>query len=250
MKGLTESDFKYLAGLLDADGWCSFQFIKSHNSTQKTYLQLSVGLAASETVDKGGLLVQWLGSHCGTTSGYLDANGTLVRTWRLNKRSDLNMFIPRLTKHMIIKAKHFDRLHGIYENLKGQEIDASKIEILKEVSKQSRLDAGPLKAKNFASKAWTAGFLDGDGHYGIHKRKKDNYTSLSIDALVSESDKVALDLLHKTYGGAIHYQGDNPRWYRGLGKQHRAFAIDFLKIMHRHSRLKKHKIEKMLAFHN
>lgn len=250
MKSLTETDFKYLAGLIDADGWISFQFNRSKYSTGKTYLNLSLGLAASDTIDREGKFMEWLVSHCGNLSSYRDINNRLIRTWNLGKRSDLAQFIPRLTKHMVIKAKHIDRLFGIFCNLQGKNLTESETALLRATSVESRLDTGPLKAKNFCSKAWTAGFLDGDGHYGIHKKKQTNYTALSIDALVSESDRCALELLKKTYGGEIHYQDGNPRWYRGLGKQHHAFAIRFLKTMHRHSRLKRHKIEQMLAFHN
>lgn len=249
MKGLTETDFKYLAGLIDADGWCSFNFQHSV-STGKVYLQLSIGLACSTTIDRDGSFINWLSTICGNSSSYIDARGTVINTWKLSKRSDLAKFIPLLTKHMVIKAKHIERLYDKYQEFTGQSLTPIQIEELRQFSLLSRKDAGPLKSKNFPSRAWVAGFLDGDGHYGLHKRKNRPSAQLSVDALLDKSDVLALELLKKTYGGEIHYQDGNPRWYRGLGVQHRAFAISFLKTMHRHSRLKKYKIEQMLAFHN
>lgn len=250
MKQFTETDTKYLAGLIDADGWIGMQYQES-KSTGKTYLQMTVGLATSENIDRDGKLIKWLGSIGGRTNSY-DYEGGVMNSWTVGKRSELNMLVPRLLKHMIIKGKHLDNMYSIYTENQGKEIPKDLIPGLKEFHKQSRLNTGPAKPKNYPTKAWVAGYLDGDGHYGIHKRKRDNYVRLSIDALAQKSDTIALEYLVKQYGGAIgkpDKQG-NRRWYRGLGKQHRDFAIGFLKTMHRHSRLKQHKIEQMLAFHN
>lgn len=252
MKGLTETDFKYLAGLIDADGWISFNYCKSV-STNNTYLQLRIGVAASDNIDRDGLLISWISSHLGCYSKSVDVRGTIIHLWQVSKRSELNSFVPRLLKHMIIKGKHLDRLYTAYTELKGEALSDNTIETLKALSLESRKDSGPVKSKNYPTKAWVAGYLDGDGHYGLHKRKKDGYTSLSIQVLSDKKDDIGLTLLKKTYGGTINcHQSNNhnPKWYRGLGKQHRAFAISFLKTMHRHSRLKKHKIEQMLSFHN
>ena len=49
MEKFNESEIKYLAGLLDADGVLSFQFVDS-------YCCLNLQLAASESIDKHGYI--------------------------------------------------------------------------------------------------------------------------------------------------------------------------------------------------
>jgi len=247
MKKLTETDVKYLAGLIDADGWGRIQFQKSI-STGKTYIKFQIGVGCSESIDRDGQFINWLSSFGGSVS-VQELNGKNFNTWSLQKKSELNMFLPRIIKHQIIKAKHFKRMFDIYSEYRGMALSEKDIISIKNTLSGSRLDTGPLKPKNYPSKAWTSGYLDGDGHYGLHSSKKRS-SKLGIDVLSTERDSTGLQLLLKTYGGNISYSSGHPRWYRGLGKQHKQFAIQFLKTMHRHSRLKKWKIEQMLAFHN
>lgn len=245
MKQFYESEIKYLAGLLDADGSLSFKFCKTE--TGKTYLYLVLSLTASKKIDKHGYLYslgERLGSCCEIK--YKKPNHNDAVKWHVQSRRDLNLLIPRLTKHMVIKARHWDNLHNIFTEYKGVDV-TGKEEELKELSSLSRKNTGPLKPKKHPTWAWVAGYMDGDGCYTLSKR------CVHIGAIAHTDDAVALELLYHAFGGSLYEPRleDNTRlWRKGAGIKNADFAKHFLNKVHRHSRLKKWKIEQMIAFHN
>lgn len=239
MEYFSESEIKYLAGLLDADGCLSFSFVD-----KKLYMEMS--LAASESVDHAGY-IDTLADRIGNLSirSYPDKpNWADSHQWRVTSRRDLNLILPRVIKHMVIKGAHWKRMFDKYTELKGLEVPVDE---LKEFSKASRRDAGPVKPKTHPTWAWVAGYLDGDGCY-IQKNYKGKNT-VRIDAVSSIEDRVGIDLLKKAFGGTTFDEGNCLRWRRSAGIRSTSFAVPFLKKVHKHSRLKKYKIEKMLEFH-
>ena len=117
MKTFTETEIKYLAGLLDADGSLSFKFCET--PTGATYLYLVLGLTASEKIDRHGYITS-LGERAGRVckivydkETYSDAN-----KWNVQSRADLNQLLPRLLKHMVIKARHWQFLFDTFTQLK------------------------------------------------------------------------------------------------------------------------------------
>lgn len=239
MKYFSETEIKYLAGLLDADGCLSFHF-----TDDKLYLEMS--LAASESVDHFGY-IDSLSEKIGSLSirQYPDKpTWSPSHQWRVSSRRDLNLILPRVINHMVIKGAHWKRLFDKYTELKGQPILKKELE---EFSVESRKRVGPVKPKNHPTWAWVAGYLDGDGCY-IHKNYKGKNTT-RIDAVSHVDDRTGIDLLVKAFGGTLFKEGNYLRWRRSAGKRSSDFAIPFLKKVHKHSRLKKHKIEQMLSFH-
>lgn len=243
MKVFNESEIKYLAGLLDADGCLSFHFVDG-----KLYMEMS--LAASRSVDKHGY-IDSLADRLGRLSvrEYEGKNWSPSHQWRVTSRRDLNIILPRLTKHMVVKGGHWDRMFKRWVELRGVSLTDTEIEGLKSWSEESRRNAGPLKPKNHPTWAWTAGFLDGDGYYSMRRGVK-GVTPYRVGACCHIDDRVGLDLLFKAFGGQLREEGDTLRWTRALGKQSKSFAQPFLQKVHRHSKLKKWKIEQMLAFYN
>lgn len=245
MKTFKEGEIKYLAGLLDADGSLSFKFSKT--SSGNTYLYLVMALSASAKIDRHGYLKSLgdrAGSCCAITyekETYSDAT-----KWHVQSRAELNQLLPRLLKHMIIKAKHWNLLFSLFTAYKGQDV-TDKVEQLKRIQTTSRKRTGALKPKNYPSTAWVAGYLDGDGCYTTKNGKP-----LHVGAICNVTDTVALRLLQKSFGGSVYApRSDNTQlWRRGLGMSHKDFARKFLSKMVVHSRLKKHKIEQMLSFYN
>lgn len=245
MKNFTETDVKYLAGLLDADGSLSFKFCKA--SSGKTFLYLILGVSASVSVDKLGY-VKSLDDYCGSVSKitYDNPNHNDAYCWKVQSRTDLNKLLPRLVKHMVVKGAHFKRLYDKFVELKGADV-TEEVDSLKAFSGESRKGSGPWKPKKHPTWAWVAGYLDGDGCYTFSKGK-----TLHVGCITHVDDLHGIELLQKAFGGSIYDpQPDNTRlWRRGLGKSHRSFAKTFLAKMARHSKLKKWKIEQMLNFHN
>lgn len=246
MKGFNETEIKYLAGLLDADGSLSFSKVDG-----KLYMEMQ--LSASDSVDKQGY-VKTCAERCGYFSRRVYTNGwSPANQWRISKRSELNMLLPRIMKHMVIKGRHWAWMFDMYNKLKGQSVE-DIWEVIKESCDESRLNVGPIRHKNHPTWAWTAGYLDGDGSYSLKKRTDTKGTSYQSHIMVvaHRDDIVGLELLNKAFGGYIYEDASCNcfRWKRNLGKRDRAFAKAFLSKLVNHSRLKKWKIEQILAFHN
>jgi hypothetical protein len=244
MKSFTESEIKYLAGLLDADGSLSFKFCPS--SSGKTFVYLMLSLSAAESVDRGGYLKS-LADRCGslTHTVYEKETYSAANSWKVQKRSEVNMLLDRLVKHMVIKGKHWKCLQDKFNELKGIDVTDTVAE-LKLFSQESRKSSGPLKPKVHPTWAWAAGYLDGDGCYTCSKVKH-------LGCITHKDDLDGVKLLHKAFGGTIYperLQDNTVLWRVGLGAKNRGLALSILPKLHRHSRLKKWKIEQLIAFHN
>ncbi len=106
---MEESLVEYLAGLLDADGSLSFSFKHDQNREGRYFIGLALRLTASDAVDQNGFVESLPEiTGMGTTSRYGRKQQFVV--WNVSKLSDLERLIPRLTKHMVVKAKHWQRL--------------------------------------------------------------------------------------------------------------------------------------------
>jgi hypothetical protein len=252
---MDETTFKYLAGLLDADGTVSFDFKNEARNNGNANLGLKVGIATSDAVDRHGFiekLPELIGHGYITRSG--DKNQYVY--WMLNSRRDLEMVVPRLLKHMCVKAKHLQRMFDKWKEKRGIVLSPGECTELREWSRQSRYDAGPLKPKNHPSWAWLGGYLDGNGHYMFslsNKGAAKETRSMRVSACCHKGDAAVLDFLHKAFGGKIrtHPATENAMiWDRNLGLSQRSFALDFLARVVRHSQFKRHRIEQILAFHH
>ncbi len=254
---MNESLVKYLAGLLDADGSLSFNFIADHNREGRHYLGLHLRLASSTAVDKHGF-VETLPSITGYGSVTYSGDRKQHKQWCVTKRADLEMLLPRLIKHMVIKARHWQWMLDIWRgNRTGKRVfTQDERAVLTAASKESRrLNRGPIKPKNFPTWAWLAGYLDGDGCYsyrsGVYKGNSRQWT-INVSAVAHVNDIGVLEFLENSYGGRIQPQGqsDNVKvWVRSLGYNSRSFALDFLPRVAKHSRLKREKIDAMIHHH-
>lgn len=238
---MTETDIKYLAGLLDADG--SF-FI----STTNKYPYFVIALDLTVNIDRDMKYSNWLCEQLGVKPilSKRDKNWSESIKIVVSKRSTLEKLIPRILKYLVIKGKHLDTLWKEFKSVVGAKVDEETILKLKELNKTSRENVGPLKNKEWLPKAYVAGFLDGDGNYNM-KKSSGTYRVVSTSDI---RDRVVADLLLKQYGGYLTYQDNCVRWNRSLGRTNKTFAIRFLQDMHRHSRLKRHKIEQFLSYHS
>lgn len=251
----TETQIKYLAGLIDADGSLFFHF--KHYKDDVYNVTLKLVLQQSLSIDRDGKFMKTLPDYCGFNQfieiNKLNPNWSDANRWTVDSHNDLNMLIPRLVKHLVIKSRHFQRLLDKFNSLYGKSVNESEMLELKEFSITSRKDAGPLKPKKHPTWAWVAGYIDGDGCYYMRNRKK-NWgiaTELLVRVIAEDSDIESLQLLHKAFGGNFkknEYENTH-YWSRNLGNADRSFAIHFLRKMHMHSQLKKHKIETLLHHH-
>lgn len=240
---LTETDIKYLAGLLDADG--SFFFNLSGG-----YAQLTISLDLTTGVDKQMAFTHWFCAEMQTKPHIIkrDTNADGVESIKIiiSRKASIETLVPRLLKYLVIKGAHLNRLYDKWVELRGCKLPPEAISELKVFTKESRLMAGPVKAREWLPKAYVAGFLDGDGSYTM----KASSGAYNVNTVSHLNDRCVADLLFKQYGGHIYYQEDWIRWRHPLGRSNKSFAIPFLRDMVRHSRLKKWKIEQFLNYHS
>lgn len=255
---MNESLVKYLAGLLDADGSLSLTFRHDQNREGRYFVGLQMRLASSVAVDTNSF-IETLPTETGMGGVNRYGDQQQFKTWAVGKRAELEMLLPRLIKHMTIKAKHWQWLLETWRNLRADTSTVSEDQraALSEASKQSRKTrVGPLKAKNHPTWAWLAGYLDGDGWYIYrqHYAKTIGYHqwTMSVGAVAHLNDVSVLEFLQRSFGGTVrdHNKGSAIKvWKRSLGYQNRSFALDFLPNLAKHSRLKRHKIEAIIHHH-
>ena len=258
---MNESTVKYLAGLLDADGSLSFSFASVRNKPGRCYVGLAMKLSASDAIDKGGF-VESLPEKTGMGSSCRSGERRQYAVWTVCKRADLEMLLPRLVKHMVIKAGHWQWLLEVWREVrrKSKTCSLEERDLLTAASRESRkLRVGPLKPKNHPTWAWLAGYLDGDGwylyrsgRYKSHKGREYRQWTIEVGAAAHENDANVLTFLQKAFGGIVknHSQSDNVKvWKRSLGYQNRAFALRFLPNVAKHSQLKRQKIDAIIHHH-
>jgi hypothetical protein len=257
---MQESLFKYLAGLCDADGSLSFNFRRDQNRPDRFFFGLLFHLSASDAVDRNGFVAS-LPEVTGFGSVVRDGARKQFVTWKIAKRSDVEMLLPRLIKHMMLKARHWQWMLDYWRDHRGQgyserTVSEEERASLTAACKESRrMRMGPVKSRNHPAWGWLAGYLDGDGCYTHRENfaKSNGYWQLSsnVSAVAHVDDIFVLELLQKSFGGTIvdHGKSDNVKvWRRALGFPNRDFALRFLPKLAKHSRLKKYKIEEMISY--
>lgn len=249
---MNESLVKYLSGLLDADGSVSFSFKEDRNRPGRYFIGLRINLASSDAVDRDGFIDSLPDiTKMGSISRYGDSKQ--FKTWTVNRRADMEMLLPRLIKHMVIKAKHWEWMLGLWREARSENktCSAQERQTLVQAAKESRrLNRGPLKPKNHPTWAWLAGYLDGDGWYSY--RRSSGQWHMQVGAVAHINDIAALEFICRSFGGRIQDHGQSPNvkcWVRSLGYHNRAFALEFLPKLVRHSRLKRYKIEQIIHHH-
>lgn len=243
---MNESLVKYLAGLIDADG--SLMFI--YRPIKDGYrLQLHLALCAATSIDKQQFIPSLPSlTELGTVTYAEGKKDTWsdTYTWHVCKRSDFEKLIPRLVKHMVLRDGHFKWCLDILRETKGKILTEEDVARLKQAMPEVRRSIPHLKSHVHPTWAWTAGFLDGDGHYSLRYNKKTGRTVCRMGAVSQKSSRVTLDLLNKAFGGSLYEEEDCIRWHRNLGPRDAKFSLPFLAKMVQHSRLKKHKIETII----
>jgi hypothetical protein len=257
---MNESLVKYLAGLLDADGSLSFSFRRDEKRPGRYFYGLAMRLTASDAVDRKGFVAS-LPQETGFGSVSRYGKQNQFAAWSVSKRADLEMLLPRIIKHMIIKGQHWQWMLDYWRAHRGQDYSERTVSederaSLTAESKESRRSrVGPLKPKNHPSWTWLAGYLDGDGCYSYRKHfsnKNSWQWTINVSAVAHVNDVCVLEFLQKSFGGQVVGQGQSENvllWKRSLGYHNRDFALDFLSKVVRHSRLKTHKIEQMIHHH-
>lgn len=249
---MNESLVKYLAGLLDADGSLSFECHRGYDG--RVRISLKLHLVSAVTIDTNGFVAS-LPEITGFGGINKYADGRYCQ-WFVGHRADLEMLMPRVIKHSVVKARHWQWLLDYWRDYRSQTKGQKSLpeddwQALQAASRLSRrTNVGPIKPKNHPTWAWLAGYLDGDGCFSFRTSQNKN---MRLSVTAHATDASVLEFLQTSFGGTIKNNSrseDLKVWWRGLGPAHTSFALEFLPKLVKHARFKKHKIEQMIHFHN
>lgn len=232
----SETEKKYLAGLLDADGSLSY----THNNG---YLHLVFSLSMSESIDRNGTYAKYLESKVGKLyTRKRDDNWATQNEWTVRKRSDLEHLLPHITKHMVIKGRKWQHMLEVFREYKATPVTHEEFLLLR---KEANALRGPIAAKKHPTWGWVAGYIDGDGWYLKRIRPKQIEQHVGVVSHIDHPE--GLELLHKAFGGILKEDRGHLRWIKNLGPRDKKFTTSFLKKMVNHSHLKVWKIEQLLS---
>jgi len=236
---------KYVAGLWDADGSLSFDYISD-------FVYLRGSISASAVVDTDFVMLRALRDYydLGRITYDYQENGISRCSWRLGT-TEFQTFFNRVGKHLRIKQTHFNNLLLKQREYRLKQINEYEFQELKKFSKTSRQQSTWFKRPRHLSWSWVAGFLDGDGCYRI-RRRGGIIKSLCIKA--ASHDLHILYKLQEDFSGSINMQtkGDDTIrcWRLGLGKGHIKSSLPFLYKMRQFSCIENKylKIQEMISF--
>ena len=236
-----ESINKYTAGLLDADGNIHLTVTDSQTSSNIRSVRVQF---TGERKDK--VVETLLNLHDHYQMGRMEYPNTRTNivNWTLNGQEAIN-FLTVIKKHLVIKGQHAERTINLWYRLKDR---TSTVKALARWRRLSRDSTGPIHHKKHLTWAWLAGYIDGDGHISIPKKRIEFQSNLR--------DIAAYELIQHSLGRPyrINYkpsiQQDIIRIDLSFTKEHTAFMKGTgVKIL-RHLRMKRWALEQVFAAHN
>ena len=190
-------DIKYFAGLIDADGSFTFNVRKLTDGNFR--IRARCAIYQKNQFD----LLQEFGSQF-EVNPYTIKRDNLDCVVFVGKKA--LRLIEHLRSHLVIKRPVADFV------VKHNNKIVSELELkdLKAQLKTLRLVDQP--ERNFPSRKWMAGYIDGDGCL-ISSKNKRGYLCFNLTVTSHGSQKAGLDLMHKCFGGSI-YCDKNSEVYR------------------------------------
>lgn len=250
-----ESMNKYIAGLFDGDGTITYRVVKKSDNHYTLGLKLEI-----ITEHKNKHILYEIKEYFKV--GYIYEDKYVKYT--VQTFSHIEAIFNRIKKHLIIKGTHFLNLIEYIKVLKEKPIIErylTKEEVIKfrTFVKESRKNTKSIKAKNFVSKSWLAGFIDADGNIQYRKRKmfckkankQYDRTDFALRIELAIYDYQALKLIHKSFNGNLLITKRNTASYTlALGKYSNNITrslmkalVNLLKVKH-----KKYNLEQIIHY--
>lgn len=231
-------NIKYYAGLLDSDG--------------------SIQLAPYKTKD--GFIIRFLVCFSQKTENDWIFNELskeysidISRLERLDKRtgkiyleSKLNLssnkairFLEQIKKYLVIK----DKLAEFALRFDKKMVNGNELKSIRSVFKSLRDDKEP-SLKNFPTRQWLAGYIDGDGCIGSSYRKRDGNIEFKCTITSHINDPQGIYLINRIFKGYIITTDNTLRIILPLNK---TSAEKFITYFNTHLRLKKQQFDYVLG---
>lgn len=182
---------KYLAGLIDSDGYIGLSPQKRADGT----FHVGPRVTIKQRKDRSKVL-------------YL-----IAADWELNVYDDADThcivfsgkkalrLLERIKRHLVIKP-------DVAEFVLSSTPTECSEERLKELKKQLSITKAieTTKVKNYPSRKWLAGYFDGDGSVTMDKRG-----NLKLQFSSHNNEQAGLKLIQKVWGGSIHTEGNGAK---------------------------------------
>jgi hypothetical protein len=183
---------KYWAGLFDSDG--SFDIDPTKRENGSYYIN-----ARATLYQKNPAPLELLAAEYGVEIKP-SKNCFCVSLRGKNAR----MFIQEIKQHLVIKRNVAEFVLSVAQTT------VADIKALRQEVKNAR--ATRTSEKDFPSRRWMAGYIDGDGCIHSSYRKRDGNLEFKLAVVSHESQNAGLLLMQKAFGGIITEQRDVRKW--------------------------------------
>jgi hypothetical protein len=219
---------KYIAGLIDSDGYLGFNIKKRADGSFRVGPRVSIKQRQDRSQVLYDIAAEW------DIQVYDDANTHCI-VFTGNKA---NRILERIQKHLVIKP---DVAKFILEST-PTECSEEELKDLKNAFNVVRRTT-PEREHNYPSRRWLAGYFDGDG--SLQCDKKGN---LKLQFTSHEREQAALKLIHKAFGGSLHVSGNVAKLYIYLPYRYSKNHIDsVLGYFGKHSVIKQSQVQFVLG---
>jgi len=195
---------KYIAGFIDADGHISIRC----RVNSKPDLEVSMSQRAdfldplyeAQEMFGGAIRNKFEGQHCELQ----------IRSGPARK------CVERLKKYLVVKRYQAEQYLGMVD---AAPILRSKEEVVsfrKDVKSVRRVESLPVQ--NYPTRKWMAGYIDGDGSFGVKVCKKTGYAYPTLSILSADNYTAGILLLKKAFGGRICRTGTSYLWQLQLSQ--------------------------------
>lgn len=215
---------KYIAGLLDADGSVLLHFNKRQDGTFRAAASVKISLSADLKYLAEEFDLNWRDY---LREGFKDQQ----EIYAYGDRAVT--FLNRIKKHLRIK----NHLAEWVLSNHGTVVDNPTT--LKKEMQQVRKDSANHDDGRHPSRAWMAGYFDGDGCIGFFTRRDECWLLVTGWSY----DKKILDTLSAHFGGKVYkHTGESFQWKKYLGVRG-SEVIDYFK---KHVVVRRHQLDKYL----
>lgn len=230
-------NIKYYAGLLDSDGSIQLAPYKVNDGYVIRFL-----VCFSQKTNNDFILENLSEEYSVEISRTerLDS-----RTNKLNRESKLNLtcnkairFLEQVGKHLVIKRI----LSDFALKMDKRQVNEHELRQIRKVFKSLR-DDKELSIKNFPSRQWLAGYIDGDGYIGSSYRQRDGNLEFKCIITSHINDPQGIYLINKIFNGYIIVNENTIRLNIPLNKTN---AESFITYFNSHLKLKKNQFDFVL----
>lgn len=180
---------KYFAGFYDADGTFGIYPIKLAEDKYRIYTRAAVCQKGQDW------LLEELSDEFDVGIAVTKSTGL---SWLSLQGTKALRLIEHLKGHLVIKAEVAEYV----ASLNKLEVTGKELKQIRETIKQKRATG---THKNFPSRKWMAGYIDGDGSLITNYRKsRGGELNVRLRVVSHVSQKDGIMLMHKAFGGCVY----------------------------------------------